>query len=205
MSQSHRMLDRSFFLSEDVVLLSKQLLGKYLVVEQENVRTAGRIVEVEAYDGLLDKACHAYPNRRTARTEIMFAPGGHAYVYLCYGIHHLFNIVTAPAGIPHAILVRALEPIENVEMMMKRRKLDKPGRRLTAGPGMFTRAMGITTANDGVDLLDMASPIWLEDRGELLMENEIQASTRIGIDYAEECALWPWRFYIKGNKWVSKS
>lgn len=205
MSQGSRMLDRSFFLSDDVVSLSKQLLGKYLVVEQENVQTVGRIVEVEAYDGMLDKASHAYPNKRTSRTEIMFAPGGHAYVYLCYGIHHLFNIVTAPAGVPHAILIRALEPIRNVEVMRKRRKLDKLSKRLTGGPGMFTKAMGITTTYDGIDLLNTASPIWLEDPGADLQESEIQASTRIGIDYAEECALWPWRFYIKGNKWVSRT
>jgi DNA-3-methyladenine glycosylase len=204
MSQAPRMLDRSFFLGKDVVHISKQLLGKYLAVEQQEVQTVGRIVEVEAYDGIVDKACHAYPNRRTARTEIMFAAGGHAYVYLCYGIHHLFNIVTGPAGVPHAILIRALEPVENVEAMKARRKLDKVSKRLTAGPGMFTQAMGITTVYDGIDLLDTGSPIWLEDRGEQLEEDDIQSSTRIGIDYAKECALWPWRFYIKGNKWVSK-
>jgi DNA-3-methyladenine glycosylase len=201
--QKIRLQERTPFLSEEVVELSKWLLGKRLVSVLEGVRTAGRIVEVEAYGGATDKACHAHLNRRTRRTEIMYAPGGHAYVYLCYGIHHLFNIVTAPEGIPHAVLVRGIEPLENVEKMMERRNLDKLEKRLSAGPGVLTQAMGITTEQDGIDLLQPGSPLWLED-GEAIAEKDIVAAPRIGIDYAEECADWPWRFYIRGNRWVSK-
>lgn len=197
------MRDRSFFLREDVLNISKQLLGNRLVCVNGAARTVGRIVEVEAYGGASDKACHAHLNRRTKRTEIMFAPGGHAYIYLCYGIHHLFNIVTAPEGVPHAVLVRGIEPLENTEVMLQRRNMSQLNRRLSAGPGMLTQAMGITTQFDGIDLMQADSPIWLEE-GATIEEDNIVAAPRIGIDYAEECADWPWRFYIKGNRWVSR-
>lgn len=204
MNLSHRMRDPVFFQGEDVVQLSKSLLGKFLATEIEGIRTIGKIVEVEAYDGTIDKACHAYLNKRTKRTEIMFAQGGHAYVYLCYGIHHLFNIVTASAGIPHAILLRGIEPVENIDTMLARRNMQKLQFRLTAGPGVLSKAMGISTALNGINLIAPNSPIWLEDRGLIIADEDIIAAPRIGVDYAEECALWPWRFYIKDNKWVSK-
>ena len=204
MNLSHRMRDPVFFQSEDVVQLSKSLLGKFLVTELEGIRTIGKIVEVEAYDGTIDKACHAYLNKRTKRTEIIFAQGGHAYIYLCYGIHHLFNIVTAPTGVPHVILLRGLEPIENIDTMLARRNMKKLQSRLTAGPGVLSKAMGINTALNGTNLIAPNSPIWLEDRGLIIADEDIIAAPRIGVDYAEECALWPWRFYIKDNKWVSK-
>jgi len=197
------MRDRSFFLSEEVLSISRQLLGNRLVCISDGERTVGRIVEVEAYGGATDKACHAHLNRRTKRTEIMFAPGGHAYIYLCYGIHHLFNIVTAPEGIPHAVLIRGLEPVENTEVMLRRRNMSTKGKRISAGPGMLTQAMGITTHFDGIDLMAPDSPIWLEE-GDTVDNRQIVSAPRIGVDYAEECADWPWRFYIRGNRWVSR-
>lgn len=197
-------LKLNFFQSEEVVALSKKLLGKYLVSNTEGVRTVGKITEVEAYGGAEDKACHAHLNRFTKRTKVMFMRGGHAYIYLCYGIHHLFNIVTAPEGVPHAVLVRAVEPVEGMDIMQKRRGLQKRGYRLTAGPGVLSQALGLKKSMTGQDMLLPNSPFWIEDRGDVISAEQIVASERIGIDYAEECALWPWRFYLKGNPWVSK-
>ncbi len=199
----HR-LARHFFLDKDVVRMARALLGIYLVSEFEGRRTAGRIVETEAYRGPDDKASHAWGGRRTARTEVMYRIGGTAYVYLCYGIHHLFNVVTGPENMPHAVLIRALEPAEGIEHMLRRRGLPHLQYRLTAGPGTLSQAMGIRTEHSGIDLTAPQSPIWLEARQPPLPANQIVSSTRIGVGYAEECAKWPWRFYIKNNPWVSK-
>lgn len=196
-------LPQSFYLREDVVQISKDLLGKFLVTNIDNQIVVGKIVETEAYRAPDDKACHAHNNRFTKRTKIMFEAGGVAYVYLCYGIHHLFNIVTAPKGMAHAVLIRAVEPIENVEVMLQRRDFLKAKYNLTAGPGTLTKAMGITKTHYGTNLTDKASPIWIEDRGIKIAESAIKASPRVGIDYAEECALWDWRFRVKGSKWTS--
>ena len=162
------------------------------------------IVETEAYRAPDDRACHAWMNRRTKRTEIMFAEGGKAYVYLCYGIHHLFNIVTGKEDMAHAILIRAVDPVENMELMLERRSMDKAKRQLTGGPGVLSQALGIKTVHTGIDLLKKESPIWLEDRGIHFSENDIIASPRVGIAYAKECANWPWRFRVKNSKWTSK-
>ena len=196
-------LPQSFYLREDVVQISKDLLGKLLVTNFDNQITVGKIVETEAYRAPDDKACHAHNNRFTNRTKIMFENGGVAYVYLCYGIHHMFNIVTGPKGMAHAILIRAVEPVENVEVMLQRRNLSKIKRNLTAGPGILTKALGINTSHYGMTLFDNKSPIWVEDGGEVVQEKEIISSPRVGIDYAEECALWDWRFRIKNSKWTS--
>jgi len=196
-------LEKSFYLRDDVVQISKDLLGKYLVTEWDQVRTAGKIVETEAYRGPEDKASHAYGNRFTSRTKVMYEEGGLAYVYLCYGIHHLFNVVTGPKGKPHAVLIRALEPVESLDLMLERRGIKKLQPRLTAGPGSLSKAMGIQTAHSGFSLLEGDSPIWLEDRDEPIVPEQIQASPRVGVDYAEECALWNWRFRIKNSKWTS--
>lgn len=196
-------LEADFYQREDVVAVSKDLLGKYLVTEFEGGRTAGRIVETEAYRGPDDKACHAHRNRYTERTKIMFAPGGHAYVYLCYGIHHLFNVVTAVEGMPHAVLIRAVEPVENIELMLQRRGMSKLKPNLTAGPGVLSRALGITTQHSGLSLTDPQNGIWIEDRGYDIFEKLIIASPRVGVDYAEECALWPWRFRVRDSRWTS--
>lgn len=197
------MLPAHFYTRPDVVQVAKDLLGKYLVTNFNGEITAGKIVETEAYRAPEDRASHAFGNRRTARTEVMFAEGGHAYVYLCYGIHQLFNVVTGPADTAHAVLIRAIEPIENVELMLARRKMERLERRLTAGPGALTEALGIRTAHTGLSLLDPTGPIWLEDRGEVVLDENIVASPRVGVAYAGECADWPWRFRIKDSPWAS--
>lgn len=196
-------LAKSFYLQEDVVQISKDLLGKVLVTNFDGQLTAGKIVETEAYRAPDDKACHAYQNLQTKRTSIMFEEGGVAYVYLCYGIHHLFNVVTAKAGMAHAILIRAVEPLDNTELMLERRGRKKINRQLTGGPGVMSKALGITKEWTGVSLLSKDSPIWIEDRGIEISEDNIIASPRIGVDYAEECALWDWRFRVKDSKFTS--
>ena len=196
-------LPLQFFIRPDVVQVAKDLLGKYLVTNFDGEKTVGKIVETEAYRAPDDRACHAFGNRRTARTEVMFAEGGKAYVYLCYGIHHLFNVVTSVEGQAHAVLIRALEPFDNVELMMRRRSMGKLLPKLTAGPGALTQAMGIQTQHTGCSLLLPDGPIWIEDRGERISPEEIIASPRVGVAYARECAEWPWRFRIKDSIWTS--
>jgi DNA-3-methyladenine glycosylase len=198
-------LDASFYEREDVVQISKDLLGKVLVSFFDNVKTTGIIVETEAYRGPDDKASHAYNNRYTDRTKIMYENGGLAYVYLCYGIHHLFNVVTAKKGMAHAVLIRAIEPLENVGIMLERRMFDQLKPQLTAGPGVMSKALGITTENTGIDLTHPNSKIWIEDHHITINPENIIESPRVGVAYAEECAGWDWRFRIKGNKWASKA
>ncbi|MBI5915278.1 MAG: DNA-3-methyladenine glycosylase [Bacteroidetes bacterium] len=196
-------LPAHFYTREDVVKVAKDLLGKYLVTCFDGQLASGKIVETEAYRAPEDRASHAWSNRRTPRTEIMFAEGGRAYVYLCYGVHHLFNVVTGPGGMAHAVLVRAVEPAENVEVMLRRRNLRHSVRNLTAGPGALTQALGIRSGHSGLSLLDPAGPVWLEDRGEPVFEKNIIASPRVGVAYAGECAHWPWRFRVEGSAWTS--
>lgn len=184
-------LDRSFYLSDDVVSLAKNLIGKWLVSRVDGILTGGMIVETEAYQGPHDRACHAYGNRRTERTEVMFHKGGVAYVYFCYGMHHLFNVVTSKEDTPHAILVRALEPMEGIETMRKRRNCSKD---LTGGPGMVCQALGIDRTYNGHLLSE--TPVWIEDRGTSIKDSEIHSTKRIGIDYAGEDANLPWRFVL---------
>lgn len=198
------LLPHSFYLSEDVVQLSRDLLGKFLVTHIDGVTTSGMITETEAYRGRDDKASHAYNNRLTKRTATMFREGGCAYVYLCYGIHHLFNVVSGPEGVPNAVLIRAVQPIDNIDVIKERRKIDKLKPQLTAGPGVMSMALGIKTKNDGESLLSNQGSIWIEDRGVDFDDEAIRVTTRIGVDYAEECARWLWRFYIKNSDWVSK-
>lgn len=195
----------NFYQSTDVLSISKDLLGKVIVTNFEGKRSAGIIVETEAYRAPDDKACHAHLNRFTKRTSVMFKPGGHAYIYLCYGIHHLFNIVTAPEGVAHVVLVRAVEPLENVALMLERRGKDQLRPQLTAGPGVMSKALGITKAYTGLDMTLPDSPIWIEDHGMRILPEQIIESPRVGIDYAEECALWDWRFRIRDNAYTSKA
>lgn len=194
---------RAFYLNTDVVQVAQGLLGKVLFTHFNDELTAGVIVETEAYCGATDKACHAYPNKRTKRTETMYQVGGTAYVYLIYGMHAMFNVVTNEAETADAVLVRAIEPVQGLEIMKKRRNLKTPGTNLTAGPAMLAKALGITTAHDKTDLLGEC--IWLEEGDKVYGSDEIVASTRVGIDYAEEDALLPWRFRVKDNKWCSKA
>lgn len=198
-------LNKSFYTGEDVVHLAQALLGKYLVTNFSNQQTVGRIVETEAYRAPDDKACHAYNNRFTNRTKVMFEEGGVAYIYLCYGIHHLFNVVTGQKGQAHAVLIRAIEPIENVSLMLQRRGFEQPKPQLTAGPGALTKALGITTVYTGLSLTVENSPIWIEDRNDKVTKDQIIASPRVGVGYAEECALWDWRFRVAGSRWTSRA
>lgn len=176
-------------------------MGKILVTNWKGLLTSGRIVECEAYAGVIDKASHASGGRRTARTGIMFGDGGCAYVYLCYGIHHLFNVVTNSKDIPHAILIRALEPIEGIEEMMLRTGKKKFDNTLTRGPGNVSKALEIFTKHSGMSLVD--KKLFIADDGMMYKKNEIGSSPRIGVDYAGADALLPYRFYVKGNPFVS--
>lgn len=196
-------LPKSFYQSMDVIRLSKELIGKKLVSCFDGKRTAGIIVETEAYLGEIDRASHAYGLRRTARTEVMFREGGLAYVYLCYGIHHLFNVVVSPKGIPHAILIRGLEPVEGMDRMLKRCNKSRLDRTLTSGPGSLTRALGITTEQTGISLI-RNTPVWIEDSKNTIPSGRILSLTRVGVEYAKEDALLPYRFLLEGNPYVSK-
>lgn len=194
-------LPSSFYQRNDVTQIAKELLGKILITTIDNQTTSGIIVETEAYAGAIDKASHAFGNRRTNRTEIMYREGGVAYVYLCYGIHHLFNVVTNVEDTPHAVLIRAVEPLLGVDVMMQRRRKEKISFTLTAGPGALSEALGIKTIHSGLNL--QAPPISiLDDR--LILPKDIVSATRVGVAYAAEDALLPYRYFIKGNKWVSK-
>ena len=194
-------LKMSWYRNDDVTKVAKQLLGKLLCTNFNGVVTKGKIVETEAYSGYNDKACHANNQKKTERNKVMFAHGGHAYVYLCYGIHHLFNVVTNKEGSADAVLIRAVEPVEGVEIMLKRRSMTKVEKRLTAGPGVLSQALGIQTIHYGTAL--NSNSIWIEE-GEPVGNDQVGSTTRIGVDYAEGDALKPWRFYIKENGWVSR-
>ncbi|MFT4023512.1 MAG: DNA-3-methyladenine glycosylase [Flavihumibacter sp.] len=193
-------LPPEFYMSGDVVEAAKLLLGKLLVTRWEGVLTSGRIVEAEAYNGAADRASHSYNNRRTARTEVQYSKGGKAYVYLCYGIHHLFNVTFAPAGHPLVVLIRAIEPVGGIETMLARAGKSSAGNRLGRGPGNVTRVLGIQVAHNGVSL---QRGISIYDDGYALPAEMIGVSPRIGVDYAGEDALLPYRFYVKGNGSVS--
>ena len=199
-------LGTDFYQREDVLAISRQLLGKVLCTSFNGSHTAGIIVETEAYAGIDDMASHAYGGRRTKRTETMYAPAGTAYVYLCYGIHHLFNVVTNVVGVPHAVLIRAIEPMEGIDIMLQRRKMDPLKTNLTAGPGILSQALGISTQHSRISLL--GDNIWIEDNHPSDSYNkpknfDIISSPRVGCQYAGKDAHNPWRFRIKGNKWVS--
>lgn len=194
-------LDYNFYRRNNVVKIAKELLGKVLITRWKGIETSGRIVETEAYNGIIDKASHAWSGRRTPRTEVMYKDAGAGYVYLCYGIHHLFNIVTNYAGTPHAVLIRAVEPLKGIDTMLERTGKLKPDYTLTSGPGNVSKALGIFTAHTGISLLE--EDIFIADDGYKLKKSDIIATARIGVDYAAEDALLPYRFIIKDNPYVS--
>ena len=194
-------LNLDFYQRDDVVIISKELLGKVLFTNFNNQITAGIIVETEAYAGITDRASHAFNTKRTKRNEVMYNSGGVSYVYLCYGIHHLFNIVTNKKNIPHAVLIRAIEPIVGLDIMLNRRLHSKKTFALTSGPGCLSKSLGITTKNSGVSLLK--NHIWIENQHISIKESNIISSPRVGIQYAKEDANNPWRFQIRNNPWVS--
>ncbi|MCA6363272.1 MAG: DNA-3-methyladenine glycosylase [Bacteroidetes bacterium] len=188
---------KNWYLRSDVVQLAQEVLGKRLLTTFNGQLTSGIITEAEAYAGETDKASHAWNGRRTARTEPMYAEGGVAYVYLCYGIHHLFNIVTNVRGVPHAILIRGIQPEQGIETMQQRRKNYGPLHKLAAGPGTVSQALGIHTSHTGMSL--RTGEIRLEETGLRIAPAQLIAGPRVGVDYAADHALLPWRFRIKGG------
>lgn len=192
-------LPKAFYLRKNVVLIAKELLGKSLLTCINGQITGGLIVETEAYS-YRERGCHAYMGKMTARNRVMFEEGGVAYVYLCYGIHNLFNVVVNGKNKPEAVLVRALQPIQGEDVMKKRMRASSI-KRITSGPGKLTKALGIDRSCNGNDL--SSSELWIED-GVTIRKKEIVSAPRIGIDYAGEDAKLPWRFFIKDNEWVSK-
>lgn len=199
-------LHREFY-NRDTLQVSKELLGKVLVVNNNNILCKGKIVEVEAYMGPMDKAAHSYNNRRTKRTEIMYGKPGFSYVYFIYGLYYCMNVVTREEGVPQAVLIRAVEPIAGFEDMSLRRfkkayseLSNREKINITNGPSKLCSAMGIGRELNGLDLL--GDIIYIEDGKE---ENfKMVTAKRVGIDYAEEAKDYPWRFYIEDNKYVSK-
>jgi len=199
---SKNKIPQKFYLSDDVINTSKLLLGKILVTNINNKITSGMITEVEAYLGINDKASHTYNNKRTSRTEPMFSKGGIVYIYLCYGIHHLINIVVGKRDFPSAILIRSIKPVDGIKTMMERRNFKKLTKELTNGPGKLTKALGITMKYNSISL--NSKKIWIENHNIIINKKDILSSSRIGVDYAGEDAKLPYRFYIKNNKWISK-
>ncbi len=191
-------LTRSFY-ERDAITVAKELLGKLLIHNSKKGRTSGIIVETEAYMGIEDRASHSYGGRKTKRTLTLYGKPGSAYVYLVYGIHCLLNVVTGPEGVPMAVLIRALEPREGIELMRARRGIQDV-RKLCKGPGSITKALGIGMELNGIDMT--GNILFIENIG--YIPDEIVQTTRIGVEYAGKDALKPWRFYIKGNKFVSR-
>jgi len=196
-----RKVVRDFYTRPDVLEVARDLLGKKLVVPNRNgARVAGIIVETEAYRGPQDRASHAYNGRRTQRTETMYAIGGTAYVYFVYGMYNQFNVVTNVEGIPHAVLVRAVEPVEGLDII-RRRRAGRSEYELTSGPGRLCLAMGIDRSLDNADLL--GNRVWIEE-GVSISPRQIARGPRVGIDYAEEWVTKPWRFWVRDNPFVSR-
>ncbi len=198
-------LKPSFYQRDDVVQISKELLGKRIFTFIDGIKTGGVIVETEAYRAPDDKACHAFGNRCTERTKTMFLEGGTLYVYISYGIHRMINVVTSKKGNAHAILIRAIEPTNGIEKMLYRRNHDKLKIDTVNGPGKSAKALGVEKDHDGLSLCKKSSGIWIEDSDCIVNEDEIQIGSRVGMSiHTGPDAHRPWRFSIKDNKWVSK-
>ena len=190
-----------FYDRKNVVQIAKELIGKIVVTNFNGLRTSGRIVETEAYTWLNDKASHSYNGKRTARNEHMYAQPGTSYVYICYGIHQMFNVVTNEKEIPDAVLIRALEPLEGIDVMLERSGKKRLDHTLTRGPGNVAKALGMNKSHSGVSLT--GDEIYIVSDEMLIVEDDIGISKRIGVDYAEEDASLLYRFFVKGNKYVS--
>lgn len=200
-TRSNGKLPRDFYTRPNVLTVARDLLGKLLVVPHRNgKRVSGIIVETEAYRGPQDRAAHSYGGRRTKRTETMYGLGGTAYVFFVYGMYYQFNVVTNAAKVPHAVLIRAVQPVEGIELMRKRRH-GQPDHNLTNGPGKLCLALGIDRSLDNTDLL--GNRVWLE-AGETISRSRIASGPRIGIDYAGEWVEKPWRFWVTDNPYVSR-
>jgi DNA-3-methyladenine glycosylase len=202
MKRKDQKLPLSFYQNDNVTGIAQQLLGKLLSTYIDGKLTSGIIVETEAYGGITDKASHAYGGRFTNRTKVIYEPAGLTYVYQCYGIHFLLNIVTAAANTPHAVLIRAIEPTVGIDTMMERRGMEVFKNTITKGPGALAKAMGINMTLNKKDIT--GDEIWVSENGISIDANQIIACPRIGVDYAGEDALLPWRYYMKDSKFVSK-
>jgi len=187
-------LCKDFYTRENVLNVAVDLIGKVLVTNIEGYETSGIIIETEAYNGIVDKASHSYNGKRTKRNEVMYEEGGVAYVYLCYGIHSLFNVVTSKKGDPKAVLIRGIIPLDNLGKILDRVGLKNPSKKIGKGPGNVTKCLGIKTYHSGESLL--GEKIWIEDRGILFSEKDIKTSKRIGVNYAGEDANLEYRFFI---------
>jgi DNA-3-methyladenine glycosylase len=195
-------LKKDFYTQADTVMIARTLLGKTLHTQFSRKHTAGVICETEAYCGTTDRGCHAYNGRLTDRTRIMYAEGGVSYVYLCYGIHHLFNVVTHTEGEPHAVLIRAIAPLEGIETMVKRRGISSVSDQLAAGPGLVAQCLGLTTKHNGLSLL--GDQIWITN-APVVDDGNILASPRVGMNFSGPYHSIPWRFRIKGSPHTSKA
>lgn len=196
-----RKLPLSFYNRKDVVKIARELLGKIIVTNFSGKITSGKIVETEAYVGIIDKASHSFSGKRTIRNEHMYSAAGTAYIYICYGMHQMLNIVTNEKEIPDAVLIRAIEPVEGIEMMMERTGKKRSDKTITRGPGNVAKALGISKHHSGLFLLD--EEIYLLDNEEKIAEENIGISKRIGVESAGADSLLPYRFYIRRNKYVS--
>ena len=184
-----------FYTRTDTLNIARTLLGKVLCTNINGRLTSGMITETEAYLGVNDRASHAFGGRHTERTSVMFKEGGVAYIYLCYGINALFNVVTHKEGVPHAVLIRGVVPVDGAALMFKRRGLSKESRAAFSGPGKVSQSLGLTTRHTGTSLC--GNKIWIEDRGLMINTEAIAATPRIGVDYAGEDALLPYRFLLE--------
>ncbi|MFZ1785939.1 MAG: DNA-3-methyladenine glycosylase [Ferruginibacter sp.] len=196
-----RKLPTQFYDRINVVSIAEELIGKILVTRFDGIITSGRIVETEAYIGLADRASHSFAGKRTQRNEHMYAGAGTAYVYICYGVHHLFNVITNKKNIPDAVLIRSLEPITGIPVMLARTRKQQLDYSLTKGPGNAARALGISKDQSGINLL--SDEIFIADDQFTILNNAIGKSKRIGIENTADAVLKPYRFYLKGNKYVS--
>ncbi|AZA57726.1 DNA-3-methyladenine glycosylase [Chryseobacterium shandongense] len=195
-------LKPEYYLNHDVIFLAKNLLGKILFTEKNGEITAGVITETEAYLGEDDKASHAYGGRRTLRTEAMYLPGGFCYVYLCYGIHHLLNIVISQKNDPKSILIRSVEPYLGLPVMERRRDMTASSKAISSGPGSVCKALGIDMTFNKKSLT--GERIWIEESESSYNAEDIASTPRIGVDYAGEHAQLSLRFYLRNNRFVSK-
>ncbi len=194
-------LTKDFYLNDDVLDVAKQLLNKHLCTLINGELTVGKIVETEAYKAPEDMGSHAYNNKRTPRTAPFFMEGGIAYVYLIYGTYNLFNVITNKKDVPEAVLIRGVEPVEGVDIMLERRNMNTVARKLTAGPGLLSIALGIELEHNCCKLT--GDQIWIEDRGCTTSKDNIIASPRVGMNIPEPWKSIPWRFRIKDSKWTS--
>lgn len=203
-SENLALIPSIFYQTDDVVSMARKLLGKTVLTRTPQGICTAKIVETEAYRGPDDRGCHAYGGRYTERTKTMYKQGGTAYVYMCYGIHPMLNVVTGPEGHAHAVLIRAVQPLDGIELMKIRRQTEVI-ESLTSGPGKLTVAMGITRHMDGVSLFDTYSPVIILDNSDTIDNTNIVEGPRVGMSkHVGSCSHRPWRFYLKGNPFVSK-